>query len=86
MDKDGDGFVAPHEIGIAAGFSPEGPVPPFEELLERYRWESSENSSKIEKNKNGTDKSKDMSVFQEEIVKRLEAMEDKNLRLLVCII
>lgn len=79
LDKDGDGFVAPHEIGIAAGFSPEGPVPPFEELLERYRWESSENSSKIEKNKNGTDKSKDMSVFQEEIVKRLEAMEDKKL-------
>ena len=72
LDEDGDDFVAPHEIGIAAGVSPEGPVPPFEELLERYRWEDVEEKSE-------TDKEGELLVFQEEIVKRLEAMEDKKL-------
>lgn len=74
LDKDGDGFIVPHEIGIAAGVSPEGPVPPFEELLERYRWKEVE-----EKSETDTDKESELLVFQEEIVKRLEAIEDKKL-------
>ena len=38
LDKNGDGFVDPEEIGIAGGFSASRPVPSFEERLERLRW------------------------------------------------
>ena len=39
LDKNRDGFIDPEEIGVAAGYSPAGEVPPFEERMERIRWE-----------------------------------------------
>ncbi|MCK5197286.1 MAG: hypothetical protein KAR21_02990, partial [Spirochaetales bacterium] len=77
LDEDRDGFVAPHEIGIAAGVSPAGPARPFEELIERFRWESEESELKEEPVKEEAED--DFVVFEEEIVKRLESMEDKKL-------
>lgn len=35
LDTNRDGFIDPQEIGIAAGYSPVGDLPPFDELLER---------------------------------------------------
>ena len=39
LDKNGDGFVDPEEIGIVAGFSAHGPIPYFEERVERLIWQ-----------------------------------------------
>ena len=69
LDQDGDNFVGPHEIGIAAGVSPAGPAIPFEELIERFRWQEAD-SEHVE--------NKDTDI-EYEIVTRLEALRDKKL-------
>ena len=38
LDTNGNGFVEPQEIGIAAGFSQGRPIPSFDERLERLGW------------------------------------------------
>jgi len=39
LDANGNGFVEPQEIGIAAGFTRGRPIPSFDERLEQLGWQ-----------------------------------------------
>ena len=51
LDTNNDQFIAPEEIGIAAGFSPEREIPPLDALIEEARWAMERDGFEREENR-----------------------------------
>jgi hypothetical protein len=82
LDKNRDGFVDPEEIGIAAGITRVGEIPPIEELLERLRWreEIPETREGVEAEKEVKAEEKDKpekAEYESDFYKKLGEIQDK---------
>ena len=82
LDNNRDGFVDPEEIGIAAGVTGAGEIPPIEQLLERLRWreEIPETREVVEAEKEAKAEEKDKpekAEYESDFYKKLGAIQDK---------
>ncbi len=79
-DTNRNGFIEPEEIGIAAGYSPDGPIPSFEERLEVIVWQreiefGNENREDVEQQEGYRE---DETVEQLTTQRRIENIRDKS--------
>jgi len=65
LDANGNGFVEPQEIGIAAGFTRGRPIPSFDERLEQLGWQE--------------ERVAEETRFESEYYKKLGMVQDKKL-------
>ena len=71
LDRNGNGFVEPQEIGIAAGFTRGRPIPSFDERLEQLDWQE----ERVAETAGTTAESR----FESEYYKKLGMIQDKKL-------
>ena len=71
LDANGNGFVEPQEIGIAAGFTRGRPIPSFDERLEQLGWREERAAE--------TTGTTTETRFESEVYKKLGMIHDKKL-------
>jgi hypothetical protein len=71
LDTNGNGFVEPQEIGIAAGFTRGRPIPSFDERLEQLGWRE----ERVAEAGTTTEETR----FESEYYKKLGMIQDKKL-------
>ena len=71
LDENGNGFVEPQEIGIAAGFARGRPIPSFDERLEQLGWQE----ERVAEAAGTTAETR----FESEYYKKLGMIQDKKL-------
>lgn len=72
LDVNGNGFVEPQEIGIAAGFTRGRPIPSFDERLEQLGWQE-------ERVAEAAGTAAEETRFESEYYKKLGMIQDKKL-------
>jgi len=72
LDANGNGFVEPQEIGIAAGFTRGRPIPSFDERLEQLGWQE-------ERVAEAAGTASEETRFESEYYKKLGMVQDKKL-------
>jgi Curli production assembly/transport component CsgG/EF hand len=85
LDGDGDNFISPEEIGVAAGYSPESDLISFDERLERMSWSLPESVMTIAENQEEMQK-EDSNISADSrkgrsdaAIKKLEQISGKSL-------
>jgi hypothetical protein len=75
QDRNGDGFLDPEEIGIAAGVSAGGNIPTIPERLERRQWEMAREAEAT----SGETEQQRRERYESEFYKKLGQIQDRKL-------